>query len=203
MFREVHVVLAIGFGSMAALAGCGDGSTSGSTGEQTASAQAAAPPSDPAARVVHDFLGAVLRADDPHINACLTPLSVQRLTESNKRFPSFGSETTKFLIGEIRKQSESQTFVQCLITDVSQDGKTIQDEICCVLKLVDDQWRVSGMAFGTAQGHPTVFDFENPPQPSGPMNAPSASPPENVAAPAASRPSPPRTANETPPILNR
>jgi hypothetical protein len=161
--------------------------------------------------VAFDFLGAVLRRDDPQINACLTPLAVQRLAVSNKRFPALGTETTKFQVGEVRQVSETQAIVQCQLTDVVDD-KPASDEICCVMQLVDNQWRVSGMAFNTGQAQPTVFDFENPPQPmSAPAATPAAaaaaaadvSPSQGVAAPAAGRPSPPRTATETPPLYNR
>jgi hypothetical protein len=204
--------LAICVGLVIAAAGCSKSSPDETADGGVPASQAAAVPSDPAARVVHEFLGAVLKADDQRINACLTPLAVQRLTESNKRFPTFGADTTKFQIGEIRKLTETQAFVQCWLTDVSPDGKTLNDEICCVVRLVDKQWRVCGMAFGAAEGRPPVFDFESPPQPmttpatAVPADMPSqdvTAPTQNASAPAPSRPSPPRTATETPNLYNR
>ena len=200
MIRKLQMIVAVGGLIVAGLAGCGQRGakeTAGGTG------QSAVRPSDPVAAVAHDFLVAVLQGNEPQIVACLTPAAVQRLQESNKRFPALGAGTTTFQIGEIRKPSDTQALVQCLLADQGQDGQPTKDELCCLMKLVDSQWRVAGLAFGSSNGQPAIFDFENAPRPLEAVVAPPTETPSEATPPVSSRPSPPRTANETPPVLNR
>jgi hypothetical protein len=112
-----------------------------------------------------------------------------------------GVDSTTFQIGEIRKPSESLAFVMCLLNDASKEGPAVSDEICCLLKLDNNQWRVSGLAIGSSQGQPTILDFEAPP--SQPMELQTAPQVQDVPAPPIGRPSPPRTANESFPPANR
>lgn len=152
------------------------------------------PPTDPAARVAYDFLAAVLKGNEQQVTASLTPKAAQQLNEREQRFPMPGIDSTTFQIGEVRKPAENQALVQCLLIDVSKEKPGTSEEICCLLRLVENQWRVSGLAFGSAQGRPTILDFEAPP--TQPM-LPTAPQVDATPAPAVGRPSPPRMANET------
>jgi len=179
--------------------GCNKGdtpSTAGSENGGSTKTTQEAPPTDPAARVAYDFLKAVLKGDEQQVTACLTPKAAEQLVRGDKRFPMPGIDSTTFQVGEVRKPSESQALVQCLLNDVSKDGAATREEICCLLRLADNQWRISGLAFGTSQGRPTILDFESPPpQPMGPPTTPAqaqVAPPQN-----SGRPSPQKTATET------
>ncbi len=203
MARIVHCVLLILIGNI--LAGCSRGSASTDTPPAATGASAAAkttpvpPPGDPVARVAYDFLDAVLKGDDQRVSACLTPIAIERLIASHQRFALPGVDSTTFQIGEVRKPSETQALVQCLLRDSSKPDDVRQEEICCLVRQVEGGWRVSGIAFNPGPGRqPAIIDFEA--SPSEPMGMPvSQHPSAGPDAPAApNRPSPPRTADETP-----
>ncbi len=154
---------------------------------------------NPAALAASAFLEAVIQGDTERASASLTPLAVQKIAQSGKQFAPPGLETAKFRIGQIRNPSPTQALVQCLLTDMTQGGQQRSEEMCCLLRLVENEWRVSGIAFSTGPNRPpTILDFENPergPRVAQPM-AGGASPRANPGT--TSRPSPPRTAQEAP-----
>ncbi len=122
---------------------------------------------------------------------------MERIIESGKQFAPPGLETATFRIGQVRMPSANQALVQCILTDASTPGSPRSEEMCCLLKLVENDWRISGIAYGTAGNQPwTLSDFETGkttaiPRPAGGQ--------ANAAQQAAStRPSPPRTAQEQP-----
>jgi hypothetical protein len=180
-------------------AGCGKSGTADkapSTGGPAKVVQAP-PPDDPAGRVAYDFLDAVLKGDDQKVTACLTPQAIQRLIESHKRFALPGVDSTTFRIGEVRK-TESQALVQCFLSDASQGKEDKSEEICCLVRQIDREWRVSGIAVMTGPGRPPmILDFESPPtEPMGLPTSPQVS--NQPAAPQpGGRPSP-RTADDAP-----
>jgi hypothetical protein len=146
-------------------AGCGkdaaDESASGGGPGAAAPVAQGPPPSDPIARVAYDFLDAVIRGDDVRASACLTPKANQRLIEGKKRFALPGVDSTRFQVGEVRQPNPSQAIVQCILSDVSPSGQGAKEEICCLLREVDQAWRVSGIAASSPQPGPPprILDF--------------------------------------------
>jgi len=172
---------------------------SASSGGSRAAATQAQPesPIDPAARVAHVFLDSVLKGDSQRASACLTPVAMQRLIESGKQFVPPGIESATFRIGEVRKPSETQALVQCILAGAPSGGETHSEEMVCLLRQVEGQWRISGIAYNTSPNRPPVIlDFESslgepmavPQTPPGPNNSGSTE--------LTDRPSPPRTADE-------
>jgi hypothetical protein len=86
---------------------------------------------------------------------------MQSIVASGKQFTPPGMETASFKIGEVRAPSADQAIVQCVITDTSE-GTPQSEEMCCLLRKVDNDWRVSGIAYGTGPDKPwTLTDFES------------------------------------------
>jgi hypothetical protein len=147
-------------------AGC-SGSTSPEAAATTAAAgkqQAAQsdPASSPIAQAASEWLDAVLKGDTQRASARLTPQAMHRIIESKMTFspPGAGVDTQGFRIGEIRTPSLDQAIVQCLL-NYNEGGKQHSEEMCCLLRRVDNDWRVSGIACGTDADKPwTLIDFE-------------------------------------------
>jgi hypothetical protein len=183
--------------------GCGKDSATDSTPEQAASTpptatETAAPNTEAVTQAAADFLDAVLKGDTQRASNRLTPKSMERIVESGKQFAPPGLETASFRIGQIRMPSANQALVQCILTDTSTPGSPRSEEMCCLLKLVEDDWRVSGIAYGTAGNQPwTLSDFETGKSMAIPRPGAARSNASQQAA-ASTRPSPPRTAQEQP-----
>jgi hypothetical protein len=149
-------------------AGCGggeasDNSTTSGTPSTTATSPTGPAPSTEAVTIAAtDFLDAVLKGDTQRASARLTPQAIERIIASGKQFAPPGLETATFRIGQVRMPSASQALVQCVLTDTPADGSPARnEEMCCLLKLVDKDWRVSGIAYGTAPNQPWMLsDFE-------------------------------------------
>ncbi len=163
------------------------------------------PPSDAVARAAADFLDAVLKGDTQRASARLTPQAMQRIIASGKQFAPPGLETATFRIGQVRSPADGQALVQCVLTDTSSPDGPRNEEMCCLMRLVDNDWRVSGIAYGTSPDQPwTLSNFETgqnfslPRQPS--MEGQAGPPTETAAAPS-DRAAPPRTAQEQPPVV--
>jgi hypothetical protein len=196
-------LLSAAFVSFVFVAGCGKDSVTDSATEQAASTPPAAttglaPNTEAVTQAATDFLDAVLKGDTQRASARLTPRSMERIIESGKQFAPPGLETASFRIGQIRMPSANHALVQCILTDTSTPGSPRNEEMCCLLKLVEDDWRVSGIAYGTGGNQPwTLSDFETGkstaiPRPgAGRSNA-------SQQAGVSTRPSPPRTAQEQP-----
>jgi hypothetical protein len=198
----------IGFTSVVALltfcfiSGCGQSTTNEAATPSTNTA--ANPPTDAVAQAAADFLDAVLKGDTQRASARLTPEAMQRIIASGKQFAPPGLETATFRIGQVRSPAEGQALVQCVLTDASSTESPRNEEMCCLMRLVDNDWRVCGIAYGTSPDQPwTLSNFETgqnvaiPRQPS--MQGPMASSAEATAGDG--RPSPPRTAQEQPPVV--
>jgi hypothetical protein len=122
----------------------------------------------PLKSAARSFLQAVIDGDTQQATGLLTPQAVQQLQRSGKAFAPPGLETASFEIGEVRKLSDAQAFVQCYLTDSSAQ-QTTREEMCCVVKLVGGQWCISGIAFKIAPNQqPIILDFEKPAR-SGPI----------------------------------
>jgi len=156
--KRFGVVIVLGIGL---LAGC---SKSGSTGSTTTSdgltIQESDPNSSPMAKAAYEFLDAVLKGDTQRASAKLTPTAMQRIVASGKQFAPPGLETASFKIGEVRSPSQDQAIVQCVLTDTSE-GTPHSEEMCCLMRKVEDDWRICGIAYGTTPDRPwTLSDFE-------------------------------------------
>ncbi len=189
--------------SVALFAGCSGGSSSNATATaSTDSSQQVAQTdtaSSPIGRAASEWFDAVLKGDTQRASARLTPQAMQRIIDSKETFSPPGIECEGFQVGEIRTPSQDQAIVQCVL-NYSSAGVHHSEEMCCLLRRIDNDWRVSGIAYGTAPNKPWTFtDFETgqdvavPRQAMSDTNASSADP-NGVA----SRPSPPRTAQESP-----
>ncbi|HEY2826670.1 MAG TPA: hypothetical protein VGJ04_03640 [Pirellulales bacterium] len=157
-------------------------------------------PADPAARAAYDFLDAVLKGDTLRASKRLTPIAIERINATGKQFSPPGLQTASFRIGEVRKPTADQALVQCVLTDSSQ-GAPRTEEIGCLLRLVDNDWRVSGIAYIPGPNRPPmILNFENPQQGAVSAQPPMASagdPAANVDRPSPSSPSStPRTAEQ-------
>lgn len=130
-------------------------------------------PSDPAVLAANGFLAALIKGDTQAATQLLTPQAIQQFETSGQRFVALGPETMQFRMGEMRKVSETQTLVQCMLADKADDGVLHEQEICCVMKRVDGKWRVSGIVVDSPNGGPPlVLNFELPEQPPQPPQSP-------------------------------
>lgn len=194
-------LLSLALVSSIVFAGCGEDSASDSATEQAAStpppaATVPAPNTEAVTQAATDFLDAVLKGDTQRASARLTPKSMARIIESGKQFAPPGLETATFRIGQIRMPSANHALVQCILTDTSTPGSPRNEEMCCLLKLVENDWRVSGIAYGTAGNQPwTLSDFETGKSVAIPRPAGGRS---NAGQQAASTRPSPRTAQEQP-----
>jgi hypothetical protein len=142
--------------------GCNSSSTPAPAQSATA---ATATPADPAARAAYDFLDAVLKGDTQRATNRLTPIAIERINATGKQFAPPGLQTASFRIGEVRKPTADQAMVQCILTDASAGGPPRSEEIGCLLRLVDNDWRVSGIAYIPGPNRPPmILNFENPQQ---------------------------------------
>lgn len=199
--------------TIAFLVGCGGSSTPDTPAPQAqpeqqtpaeSGAQAADPRTDPIAKSAFDFLDAVLKGDTQRAGAQLTPAAMQRFIENSTRFAPPGLDQASFRIGEIRKPSETQALVQCFLTANVPSGEQKSEEMCCLMKFVDNSWRVSGIAYAMGpQNSPMILDFENPQQPVVQQTPMASQQTEPTAPVTPGRPSPPRAAQETPGSLYR
>lgn len=120
-----------------------------------------APNSSPIAQAAYDFIDAVVKGDTQRASARLTPQAMQRIIASKEQFAPTGLATATFKLGEIRTPNAEQAVVQCVLTDSSQ-GTPQTEEMCCVLRKVENDWRVAGIAYGAAADKPWVLnDFES------------------------------------------
>ena len=162
----VRSLALLSFAAIVCTGGCsGDGAASDAPGEKAPAANA---PSqiDPAVLAANGFLSALIRGDTEAATQHLTPQAIQQFATSGQRFVALGLETAQFRLGEMRKVSESQALVQCMLTEKSTEGAPHEEEMCCVVRLVDGQWRVSGIVVDAPDGGaPRVLNFEQPEQP--------------------------------------
>lgn len=156
--------------------GCGNSET------PTAGGSAAAVANDPVAGVVYQFLDAMRRGDGEAASRMLTPLALERSRERNESLAPPGSPTAKFTVGAPQIEND-EAVVKSVWTDVDVDGKPYNEEIICVLRLCEGQWRVYGMAQDLGPDRPPmVMDLERPDTVA---SQPPSQPPVGAGAPAA------------------
>jgi len=145
-------------------AGCSKGDNSKTGANQSAqdviaNIKETDPNSNPAAKAAHSFLSAVLRGDTQQASSLITPTAMQRIVATGKQFSPPGIENATFKIGEVVAPSADQAIVQCVLTDASQ-GAPHSEEMCCLLRKVNEAWLVSGIAYGTPDNRWILTDFE-------------------------------------------
>ncbi|HVT30757.1 MAG TPA: hypothetical protein VHE81_22305 [Lacipirellulaceae bacterium] len=184
----------------ALFAGCSHGKPSAeATGTNGGSAGSPDFSHNPIAQAASDFLDAVLKGDTDRGKARLTPKAVQQIVANDKKFDPPGVDSPSFRVVGIGKPAEDHAFVQC---EFKYNVKSMvhTEEMCCELKLVNNEWRVSGIAYGTTPDKPWILsDFETGkdiPIPRNTSTEPSGSQPGSSGD--STRPSPPRTAQEAP-----
>ena len=164
--NRLGVVTVLGLGL---LAGCSksDSSNAGSTTAQNAAqyqepviTEETDPNTNPIARAAHDFLAAIMKGDVQTASSLLTPTATQRIVASGLQFQVPGIEAATFKIGEVRTPVEGVAIVRSVFTDASS-GTPHNEELCCLLRQVNQVWLVSGIAYGTGPGKPwNIADFE-------------------------------------------
>jgi hypothetical protein len=200
MDRASRIAWAVVLGGVA-MAGCSKGTSSDAPAADSGNGivinNAVDPATNPIAKVAAEFLDAVLKGDTQRTTAMLTPRAIEQIAASKTEFRPQGLDNATFKIGEVRTPTESQAIVQCVLTQSSADGQSRIEEMCCLLRLVDNQWRVSGIAASNGPNRaPMILDFENTspnPQLQQPMAGAQG---QGTTPPSAGRPSPPRTAQE-------
>jgi hypothetical protein len=169
--------------SLTIIAGCSDGS---STAPGAANSAAL---SDPAAQVANEYLNAAVKGDTARAVGLYTPQAAEKM----KQFPLPGIADYTFRITGVAHPSSDKALVECRATSVSPGGESVEEDLCLLLASVNDQWRVSGMAFNPDPTQPPmIFSFEAPDRGPIPIQQwlAEATAGGNV------RPSPPRTAQE-------
>jgi len=192
--------------ALCSIAGCGGERSSETTSSAAAPAAGATESSiaiDPIAQAASDFLDAVLAGDIQRASARLTPKAMQRIVGSGLQFQPAGQEKAAFRIGDVRMPTKTQALVQFVFTYTAPDGSPKSEEGCCLMRQVDNDWRVSGLAYGNGSNEGwTLSDFESgkiiPIARQTPAGAPKS---QSGDAPSVGRPSPPRTAQEAAPAI--
>jgi hypothetical protein len=198
---KVRIIVLLG---LIAICGCGKDSSSEPTATNSAGdivvKNSADPATNPVAGAASNFLDAVIKGDRQRAFDLLTPSAQQRVINKDEHFAPQGLEKMTFRVGEVRTPTESQAIVQCILTGPDKGGQQKDEEMCCLMRLVDNQWHVSGIAAGNGPNRPpTILDFENPRSDTPPRQPMAANPGQDTLAPPAGRPSPPRTAQEPSP----
>jgi len=193
---RVGLVTVIG---AALFAGCSKGTPSDASA--TAGNGGAAAQTDlannPIAQVASEFLDAVLKGDTQRGIALLTPKAIEQIVATGKKFDPPGVDNPSFRIVGVASPTPDHSFVQCEFNYTAQ-GAPHNEDMCCELRLVNNEWRVSGIAYGTTPDKPWILtDFETGRDiPVGRQASTDTA--AGTAGSDATRPSPPRTAQETP-----
>jgi hypothetical protein len=189
--------------TIALSAGCSKSTPSNTSASAPAEGGAATAQADfsnnPIAQVASEFLDAVLKGDTQRGLTRLTPKAIEQIVADGKKFDPPGVDNPSFHVVGVASPTTDHSFVQCEFNYTSQ-GAAHNEDMCCELRLVNNEWRVSGIAYGTSPDKPWILtDFETGRdipivrQASTDATAGTAGPEGN-----ATRPSPPRTAQETP-----
>jgi hypothetical protein len=204
MNRYTNVILTLVFAvcSLPILTGCGQSASTNSAAPGQSAATAADPSTDAIARAATDFMDAVIKGDTQRASARLTPQAMQRIISSGKQFAPPGLESATFKISAIRSPEVDKAVVLCILTDSASGPTPRNEEMCCLMKRVDNDWRVSGIgAFDQKTQQGVMSDFEtgqSMPIPRDPSitGAPSGSPTGVPGAPTGTQNFPPRMAQE-------
>ncbi len=141
-------------------------------------------------------MDAVIKGDTQRASARLTPQAMQRIINGGIPFAPPGFQNASFKIAEIRTPEVGKAFVQCVLTVAPPGAPPQSEELCWVLKQVENDWRISGFAaWGGPNGVGVHTDLEtgntvplvNPSTPGTPTVAPGL-PPRMATEPAGASP---------------
>jgi hypothetical protein len=147
--------------------GCGfqSGSAINSTGGGGSAAQTSSAQDTPD-RVVSDFMEAVRGGDDKKSESLLTPITRQKIAETQVAVTPPGSPTAKYKVGTVKyvTPEKDAAWVGCTVTDTTDDeGHTRTDEIVWVLRHESEGWRIAGMMTEIIPNQPPlILNFEDP-----------------------------------------
>ena len=159
----VAVGLVVGCGDASRVQSNRDSGAHGSNAKQSGRpGKTLSPQQQPVVQAAERFLDAVIQGDSRHALEAMTANAMAQIQSSGKAFAPPGLESAKYRLGEVRLPSPEQAIVQCFLTDASNPAAP-QEEMCCMLKLADGRWGVSGIAFQTSPKQPLfILDFERP-----------------------------------------
>jgi hypothetical protein len=159
------------------------------------SATVTSPDTQAASKAAADFVDALVKGDSERANSLFTPQAVQQAVTSGKKFDPPGWPNTTYRMGEVRTPAVDRAFVHCFLV-VNNSGTPHDEEMCCLMRLVDNTWRVSGIAYWDSKNPGTLQDFETGQSIPIPRNTPGGN---TVGQPGTAQPGqtvPPRMAQE-------
>lgn len=152
----LHIALLV---SLAALAGGGCNDAGSSIGSDSP-ASGPSLPANPIAASAYQFLDAVIAGDTTRADQMLTPLASEQLAKTGQRFAPPGEGPTRFEVGDIREFGDGLAAVECQIYG-KLAGEELAETLGCLLRQVEGQWLVSGVAYETGPSDPpTIINFE-------------------------------------------
>jgi len=155
-------------GPLALGAGCGKSDSAPPAASATEAAAAApAPAAGPKTAspelAVTEFLEAVRTGSDKRASQMLTPLAREKVAEQNMVVAPPGSDTAKFEIGQVERLGEDGARVITKWTDMGDNGQQRTDEVIWMVRLVNEGWRIAGVAAPVFEGEPPLLlNFEDP-----------------------------------------
>lgn len=199
-------VIRIGFLPLLAItwyAGCSqEPAAAPSATSSTQTPATAAPTTDtkPIADVATQFMDAVIKGDSQRASALLTPQAMERIIATKTQFNPSGLESATFRLGEVRTPTQDQAIAQFELIDGSAGPGAASEEGCCLLRYVQSEWRVSGIAYGRGPDQPWMMsDFETGKTIAIPREPSRSGAVAQASATSSGRPSPPRTAEQNAP----
>jgi len=134
-------------------------------------------PNDPVAQVVYDFWEAVRTGNVANATVLLTPEAQKCISDKQYDFVPPASDTMRFQVGEVEIVEGDQAICDSIWTDIDSDGNTYHESMSLALRLVDEHWRIFGMAadMGPNQS-PMVMNLEDPDDFFGPQETAAPSP---------------------------
>ncbi|MCI0334367.1 MAG: hypothetical protein L0228_14210 [Planctomycetes bacterium] len=153
-------VSAVAFCGFSFLAGCNKGSSTDAATAPTATSADPSPSTDAVTQAAADFVDALIKGDAARASARFTPQAMQQTANSGIKFAPPGWANTTFRMGEVRSRSVNEAVVHCVLI-VNSTATPHNEEMCCVMRLVDNDWRVAGIAYWDNKNPGgTLQDFE-------------------------------------------
>jgi hypothetical protein len=146
--------------------GTGDGAPALNVPAQVpapAKAEPAAAASEGPAAAAAQFLEAVRTGNDEKVTKMLGTVARAKLAEANISVIPPASDTAKFKVGKVEYIGEDGARVNCLWTDLDENGEPRSDHALWVLRREAEGWRVVGVAADTFDKEPPLLlNFEDP-----------------------------------------
>ncbi|QDU58528.1 hypothetical protein [Aeoliella mucimassa] len=151
--------------------GCGGGDTASnapSTGGTATSASASASDINKHPAVVSStkFLKAISTGDQTTAMGCLTPLAAKQLEDYGQGFKFAAVAEADFKATNLRENAmdTDETAVEYHMT-VSDGTESVELDLCCIMRQVNNDWRLSGIVYDLGNGQePVLVNYEAAPQ---------------------------------------